>query len=127
MKNKYYLGIGIIVVFFAIMVYLFTQSTVSYESNFENIRSKPRTFKATGAWVREKSYEMDNASRTFTFFMKDTSGHEMKVIYSGVMPNNFETATSVVATGKYKNDAFYATELLTKCPSKYEARKTASQ
>ncbi|MGA9407916.1 MAG: cytochrome c maturation protein CcmE, partial [Bacteroidota bacterium] len=45
---------------------------------------------------------------------------EAKVVLDGAKPNNFELATSVVAKGRYKDGYFHATELLTKCPSKYQ-------
>ena len=120
MKNKYIFGGAIIVIFLAIMIYLFTQTNVQYETNFSVVESTGKTFKATGSWVREKNYEIDNINKTFTFYIKDANGNEMKVIYKGTMPNNFETAPSVVVTGKYRNGCFYATDVLTKCPSKYE-------
>jgi cytochrome c-type biogenesis protein CcmE len=120
MKNKYIFGGIIIVVFLGIMGYLFTQTNVAYEENFSQIMKSGQTTKATGAWVREKNYEMDNRNNTFTFFIKDYSGVEMKVMYHGSIPNNFESATSVVVTGKYKDGCFHASDILTKCPSKYE-------
>ena len=120
MKNKYIFGGIIIVVFMAIMGYLFTETNISYEENFSNITSSNKTMKATGSWVKEKSYHLDKQNKTFTFFMKDYLGNEMKVVYNGTIPNNFESSTSVVVTGKYQNGSFHAKDILTKCPSKYE-------
>lgn len=122
MKNKYLFGGVIIVVFLGLMIYLFTQTNIQYESNFATIQAKTKTFKATGSWVREKNYEINREARTFSFYMKDAGGREMKVILDGTMPNNFESATSVVVTGKYKDNCFYASDVLTKCPSKYEGK-----
>ncbi len=122
MKNKYIFGGAIIVIFLGLMIYLFTQTNIQYESNFNVVQSQAKTFKATGSWVREKNYEIDHVNKTFTFYIKDANGQEMKVIYNGNMPNNFTTATSVVVTGKYKNGCFHATDVLTKCPSKYEGK-----
>ena len=51
---------------------------------------------------------------------------EMKVIYEGTIPNNFETAKSVVVTGQYQNGYFHAKDILTKCPSKYEEQNSSS-
>ncbi|RJP73565.1 MAG: cytochrome c maturation protein CcmE [Ignavibacteriales bacterium] len=129
MKNKYIFGGAIIVVFLGLMIYLFTQTNIDYESNFDNVQAKGKTVKATGSWVKERNYNIDYSNNTFTFYMKDTNGKEMKVIYNGTMPNNFENATSVVVTGKYKNGCFHASDVLTKCPSKYEGKpqiKTSS-
>jgi cytochrome c-type biogenesis protein CcmE len=44
----------------------------------------------------------------------------MKVIYHGSIPNNFESSTNIVVTGKYSDGNFHATDILTKCPSKYQ-------
>lgn len=126
MKNKYIFGGFIIVLFLGIMAYLFTQSNIKYESNFTNIKSSDKTVKATGSWVKEKNYDMNRAQNTFSFFMMDENGNEMKVVYEGTIPNNFETATSVVVTGSYKNGYFHAKDILTKCPSKYEQKSVQS-
>lgn len=126
MKNKYIFGGFIIVLFLGIMAYLFTQSNIKYESDFANVKSTEHTVKATGSWVKEKSYEMNREQNTFSFFMKDEKGNEMKVIYEGAIPNNFESATSVVVTGSYQNGYFHAKDILTKCPSKYEGKNVQS-
>ena len=128
MNSKYIFGGIIIVVFFGIMAYLFTQTNVSYEENFTRIKQSEKTMKATGQWVKAKSYQIDRENNLFRFVMKDADGTEMRVVYKGTIPNNFESSTSVVVTGKYRNNQFEATEILTKCPSKYEEQfdQTAS-
>lgn len=127
MKSKYIFGGVIVTVFLALMLYLFTQSNIKYENDFSRVMEKEKTVKATGSWVKEKKYELDNQNRLFTFYMKDATGKEMKVVYEGTIPNNFETATSVVVTGQYRDGYFHAKDILTKCPSKYEDQtKTSS-
>jgi cytochrome c-type biogenesis protein CcmE len=126
MKNKYIFGGFIIVLFLGIMAYLFTQSNIKYESDFINVKSSDKVVKATGSWVKAKNYEMNKEHNTFSFFMKDEKGDEMKVVYEGAMPNNFESATSVVVTGSYRNGYFHAKDILTKCPSKYEQKTVQS-
>ncbi len=121
MKNKYIFGGFIIVVFLGIMGYLFTQTNISYEENFAEIMKVNKTVKATGEWVKEKSYHIDKEKNLFSFYVRDYNGTEMQVVYKGAIPNNFESATSVVLTGKYSEKGyFHATNILTKCPSKYE-------
>ncbi len=124
MNNKYIFGGIIVVVFLGLMLYLFTQSNIQYESDFTKVMEKQRVVKATGSWVKEKNYEINKQQKTFSFYMKDDKGKEMKVICSGTIPNNFESATSVVVTGVYKDGCFQAKEILTKCPSKYQDQKT---
>jgi cytochrome c-type biogenesis protein CcmE len=120
MNNKYIFGGTIIVVFLGLMIYLFTQTNVQYESSFAKVMESGKTVKATGSWVKEKGYQMDKQNKMFSFYIQDENGNEMKVVYKGAMPNNFESSTSVVVTGKYSDGVFYATDILTKCPSKYQ-------
>jgi len=126
MKNKYIFGGIIIAVFLVLMGYLFTQSNIEYVDDFNKVMSSEKTVKATGSWVKEKSYKIDNQNKTFSFIMTDDKGQQMKVICEGTIPNNFESATSVVVTGKYENGYFRAKDILTKCPSKYEEKTTNS-
>jgi cytochrome c-type biogenesis protein CcmE len=126
MKNKYIFGGFIIVVFLGIMGYLFTQSNIQYQDDFTQVMQTSKTVKATGSWVKEKNYQVDKVNKTFSFYMVDTKGNEMKVVYNGTIPNNFESATSVVVTGKYVEGYFHAKDILTKCPSKYEEQVQTS-
>ena len=126
MKNKYIFGGFIIVVFLGLMMYLFTQSNIEYADDFAQVKTTSETVKATGSWVKEKNYNINKDEKTFSFFIKDEKGNEMKVVYEGTIPNNFESATSVVVTGKYQNGYFHAKDILTKCPSKYEEQQTSS-
>lgn len=120
MKNKYLFGGVIVVVFLSLTIYLLTKTNIAYENNFAKIKQTEKTVKATGQWVKEKNYSLDRENNKFIFFMKDDAGDEMKVVYDGTIPNNFESATSVVVTGVYKEGYFHARDILTKCPSKYE-------
>jgi cytochrome c-type biogenesis protein CcmE len=126
MKNKYIFGGFIIVVFLGLMMYLFTQSNIEYADDFAQVKTTSKTVKATGSWVKEKNYNINKDEKTFSFFIKDEKGNEMRVVYEGTIPNNFESATSVVVTGKYQNGYFHAKDILTKCPSKYEEQQTSS-
>lgn len=120
MKGKYIIGGIIILAFMGVMGYLFTQTNISYEEDFAKIKMMDKQIKATGAWVKNKKYHIDSDKNLFSFYMKDFKGTELKVVYKGSIPNNFESATSVVVTGKYHEGIFHANTILTKCPSKYE-------
>ena len=67
MKNKYIFGGVIVSVFLILMIYLFTQSNIKYESDFTNVMQKEKTVKATGSWVKEKNYEYNKQNKTFSF------------------------------------------------------------
>lgn len=120
MNNKYIFGGFIIVVFLGLMGYLFTQTNIAYENDFKNVMNTENIVKATGAWVKTKNYHIDAEKNLFSFYMVDNHGTELKVVYKGAIPNNFESSTSVVVTGKFQKGVFIANDILTKCPSKYE-------
>lgn len=120
MKNKYIFGGFIIVIFLGMLVYLLTQSNIKYEDDFSKVKQEDKIVRATGQWVKDKSYEIDKQNKTFSFYLADAKGVEMRVLYNGTIPNNFESAVSVVVTGEYKDGYFHAKDILTKCPSKYQ-------
>ncbi len=54
-----------------------------------------------------------------------TDGKErIAVVYEGLMPDAFAAGREVVVEGSYRHEerALYASKLVTKCPSKYEAK-----
>jgi len=56
---------------------------------------------------------------------KMTDGKEkIAVVYDGLMPDAFADGREVVVEGAYRHGdrALYASKLVTKCPSKYEAK-----
>ena len=97
----------------------FLQNKIEYV-NFVEAKTKTKTVEVQGVWMKNKESKFEN--NKFTFYMKDKDSTEMKVIYDGAKPNNFEVAEGVVVKGKVKDDVFVASEILTKCPSKYEAK-----
>ena len=79
--------------------------------------------------LADKSYVLKQDEQYLEFKLKDSRGEVMRVQYHGVIPGNFDQATSIVAIGRYdKSETFVADQLLVKCPSKYqtsaEAKKT---
>ncbi|MCX6143265.1 MAG: cytochrome c maturation protein CcmE [Ignavibacteriales bacterium] len=124
MKAKIIIG-GIVVVIGIVLAAMnFLESNVEY-ADFSTAEKSHKKVQVKGEWVKEKSSSFDAASVKFSFYMKDDARRVVKVVLDGAKPNNFELATSVVAKGKFVNDEFHATEILTKCPSKYEGTSEA--
>lgn len=119
MNKRYVIGAIIIVVFIVVGFFAFVDTKVEY-ANFKAASETHKKCQVKGSWVKDKEAGFDATTNKFTFYMKDESNIEMKVILDGAEPNNFKMAESVVAKGKIKDGSFYATEVLTKCPSKYE-------
>lgn len=126
MNLKIIIG-GIIIVAAVVFGALsFVESNVEY-MGFNQAMSSKKKVQVKGVWLKDKESSFDASSRQFSFYLKDDSGVEQKVVFSGARPNNFEIADAIVVKGKYENGAFHATDMLTKCPSKYEAKPEAGK
>lgn len=71
--------------------------------------------------LADKNYVARAEDQYLEFKLQDERGHVMPVVYRGVIPGNFDQATSIVAIGRYAGGHFEAEQLLVKCPSKYQA------
>jgi cytochrome c-type biogenesis protein CcmE len=124
MKPKIIVG-GIIVVAGIILGALnFMESNVEY-ADFSAAEKMNKKVQVKGEWIKDQPTSFDSEKIKFSFYMKDDANRISKVVLDGAKPNNFEMATSVVAKGKFVNGEFHATEVLTKCPSKYEGTSEA--
>lgn len=121
MNKKLIIGGLIILVFMVVGFFSFMDSKIEY-SNFNAASENRKTCQVKGSWVKEKEARFDASTNQFIFYMKDENNTEMKVVLDGAKPNNFEMAENVVAKGKVKDGYFHAKEVLTKCPSKYDAK-----
>lgn len=99
-----------------------TLSDSSTYASFKDAKNKPdREFKVVGTLIKEKemAYNPHVNANIFSFYMLDREGNEMKVLLNKAKPQDFERSEQIVLIGKAKEDAFYAHEILLKCPSKY--------
>lgn len=124
MKAKYIIGTIIILVFAAWGFSAFLETTVKYVS-FAEARESTRTVQIVGGIDFDNvNYDAENAELVFTIYDLEppdpANPDRMKIIYDGVVPGNFDQATSVLVRGKPGPDGFVARQLLVKCPSKYE-------
>lgn len=94
--------------------------TNSY-STFTEAAKDPKEFHVMGYWEKEKGtyYDAQKDANHFAFYMKDQNGIVNKVVYNGTKPQDFERSEKLVLIGKMKDDTFYASKILMKCPSKY--------
>jgi cytochrome c-type biogenesis protein CcmE len=122
MKPKVIVGGFVVLVFIIFGSYSFLESNLEY-TNIAGAMKKGKKVQLKGTWDKSKQSAFDAATRQFSFYLVDENGQECKVILDGAAPNNFEMATSVVAKGRFTEEGyFHASEVLTKCPSKYEAQ-----
>jgi cytochrome c-type biogenesis protein CcmE len=62
---------------------------------------------------------------SFSFVMVDDQGREQKVYYNEPMPQDFAKSEKVVVIGSYSGEAFHASKILLKCPSKYQEQNVS--
>lgn len=122
MKPRVIIAAVIVIGFIIFGSYSFLESNVEY-TTIDGAMKTHKKVQLKGTWNKEREAAFDPRTSTFTFYLVDDTGKECKVVLEGAAPNNFELATSVVAKGRFEEAGyFHATEVLTKCPSKYEAQ-----
>lgn len=124
MKAKPIIGGVIIVVFLVWGTSAFLKTTLRYVS-IEEARHSKRTVQVLGRIDFDQvNYNTEDSRLEFAIYDPEAPDKQrarrMKVIYYGVVPGNFEQATSVVLKGKSEGETFVAEQMLVKCPSKYQ-------
>ena len=119
MKAKYIIGILIIVGFVVFGAISLKKSLTPYVG-FAEAKKTQETVQIIGKVVEGETY-YDTLSQKLVFSLNDkNSPDQIKVIYNGVKPGNFDQATEIVAIGNYQSGVFHSDQLLVKCPSKYQ-------
>lgn len=127
MKPKYIIGAVIIIVFLGWGASAFLKTTIQYVSLDEAANSK-RIVQVLGKIdFHAVNYNADQKRLEFSIFdpkaPDSTNARRLKVVYYGVVPGNFDQATSVVLKGKPQDGVFVAEQMLVKCPSKYQGEE----
>ncbi|UCD87823.1 MAG: cytochrome c maturation protein CcmE [Desulfobacterales bacterium] len=121
-KKSYIIGAVLVVLAMIMAMYSFRSTLTTYVGVREAKVSR-RPVQVAGIVVKgSRRYDLQNNSLMFT--LREDSGDEMEIEYDWSKPANFDDVTKIVSTGKYnpKRQVFVATELLVKCPTKYEQR-----
>lgn len=75
-------------------------------------------------WVVPNTVQRDEKTQVVHFTVSDTqaaSSPSMAVVYGGVVPDIFKSGIQVVVEGHVVNGVFQASNLLAKCPSKFQS------
>jgi cytochrome c-type biogenesis protein CcmE len=56
-------------------------------------------------------------------FLETNCGQQIDVYYAGVVPDTFKDGAEVVVKGTLDGQTFHSTEVMAKCPSKYQAQQ----
>lgn len=120
MKKTHIIALVFIAVAIAVIIGM-TDDYSRYET-FASANASPASdFHIVGELVEDKEiyYEPEKDPNYFSFYLKDKSGEERKVIFNGAKPQDFERSEQIVLTGGMDGETFMASKILMKCPSKY--------
>ncbi|HEY7215021.1 MAG TPA: cytochrome c maturation protein CcmE [Thermoanaerobaculia bacterium] len=121
-RNRLYILGGILLLAFAGFSFTAFKNTMTPYVSFARAREGGRIVQVAGA-LEKGSYSYVDARESLFFTLKDPKSSEtLRVRYKGLKPANFEDAISIVAIGRFDEQAkeFEADKLLVKCPSKYQ-------
>lgn len=115
---RFVLGIVLLVVFGGLAFLNFSRTMAPYVG-FPEARAATGAVQVAG-FPDHGQAAFDPASGTFRFSMDDGEGDVLRVSYAGVKPGNFDQAEKVVVVGRYADGVLDASQILVKCPSKYD-------
>ncbi len=118
--------IAIILIAAAIGAILSTLADSSTYASFRIAEEHPsKTYHVVGKLNKAKPQEYDpqKDADVFTFFLIDNEGKENKVVLNKARPQDFEKSEQIVVIGKMQENNFVASDVLMKCPSKYNNPK----
>lgn len=122
--------IGIVVIAIAVFVIISTAGDASTYVTFDEAKGlyesgSGKKVHVVGQLKKDERGEIlgvepSEDKLTVTFLMVDNNQVTNKVFYNKPMPPDLKQSEQVVVIGSYKEDIFYADQILLKCPSKYE-------
>ncbi len=128
MKKTHILGIILIAI--AIGAIFTTLNNTSTYANFLEAAKEPDSeFHVVGKLDKDSSsvYDPKVNANLFSFYMIDNNGTERKVVLHKNKPQDFERSEQLVIIGKMKEKEFHASDILMKCPSKYNDGKPQAE
>lgn len=123
MKPKTIVGLLLMVGFASLLFFNFGQQVGGY-MNFTEAQATGHKAHVVGTWAKDRPVQYDPNQNLFVFFMADEQGNVRRVHYANPKPPNFEDAERLVVEGQVRGDVFEASNILVKCPSKYNDERS---
>ena len=114
--------IAIVIIAIAIGAILSTLADSSTYASFRVAEEEPsKPFHVVGKLNKDKPQEYNPKvdADLFSFFLVDNEGKEKQVQLHKAKPQDFEKSEQIVVIGKMEAGNFVASDILMKCPSKY--------
>ena len=120
MKPAAWVGLAVIIAALAFGAKAFVSNLTPYVT-FEAARAAKSTVQVMGK-LDKTSVTSDAHALNFDLISKE--GDHLPVSFTATRPANFEMATEVTAIGTFDGQRFRASNLLVKCPTKYQGKET---
>lgn len=127
-RSKFIIGGAIIMLAVSYLIVSSIGGSTAYYLTVEEVRAEgpsERTVRVAGDVIGE-TIEWNAKELMLRFNIADASG-SLAVIYNGPRPDMLQDDAEAVVEGRYiEGGSFEASNLLLKCPSKYEGAATAT-
>ena len=101
-----------------------TAGSPEYYQTIPEVKAHPAAGQVRVLGVVEDGYQRQGAQLRFVATDGKTA---LPVVYAGTVPDIFQPGIEVVVEGKLSQDGvFHASTLLTKCPSRFMAQRSAA-
>ena len=124
MKKRYIIGGIILLVVLGYLSYVVFGSSVTYYVTVSEFKARGTELYNTEVRVAGEIADSPiewNAEDIELRFTITEGGETMKVVYQGVRPSGFKPGSSILVEGRcHSNGILWASQLIMKCPSKYE-------
>lgn len=127
-RNRLIIVTAVVLVLLAVLIYSSSRGQLSYFKTVTELKSSSaligKSVKVGGSVVKGTVKHTQNGA---TFTITDTK-NTMEIVYTGTMPSTFGENIQVIADGTYASkNRVDATQLVTKCPSKYKTQKITAK
>ena len=127
-QRRFIVGAALIAAAVSYLVYAGIKTTSVYYFEMDEFLAR-RTAHAgedlrVKGWVRAGSIQWDATTSSLAFELARQDGSEpVAVAYKGILPDMFAEGREVVVEGRYEVPGLRAKQIMTSCPSKYEAQQ----
>lgn len=123
-KLKFMVGGLMIAVAVVYLIYTGIQTNAAFFLTVDELYAKGETVQGqtvrVSGWVDVETIQFDNRQLHLTFEITSDDGSRLPIFFNGPKPDQMRAGTEAIVEGKYDGHIFTATNLLLKCPSKYE-------
>ena len=118
----------VLVMAFAGLLYSTMGESLEYYKRVDEVMVNPQEWRGKAlqlhGYAKDVSRKRDSLDYQFNIH---NNGTVVRAFYTGVTPDTFKNDSEVVVKGRLADDnTFHATEIIAKCPSKYEPGAAAT-